>query len=166
MQIRAARASSDREISLIASRMRLTLMEVLGAQAGAAMYTMDWLRERVRFHLDPLRCTAAIFVAESAAGELIGQSIVRVEPARPSDAAPAAEVYGLMSTIYVVPAVRRNGVAEKLVEQAEAWMREQGLDRAATNTGQHNQKLIGLFEKRGYQISLHTEDMVQLSRQL
>ena len=172
MQIRAARTSSDHEIDLIASRMRLTLIEVLGDEAGAALYTLDWLRERVRFHLDPQQCLAAVFVAESDAGEIIGQSIVRVEPARPADKAPmenassAAEEYGLMSTIYVVPAARRSGVAEQIVSQVEAWIRAQGLSRAATNAGQHNDKLIRLFEKRGYTIALRSGDMVQLSREV
>lgn len=146
--------------------MRLTLMEVLGDEAGAALYTLDWLRERVRFHLDPQQCLAAVYVAESDAGEIIGQSIVRVEPARPLATGPAPEEYGLMVTIYVVPEARRAGAAERLVDQAEAWMRKHGLERAATNTGQHNQKLIRLFEKRGYTISLHTKDMVQLARAL
>jgi GNAT superfamily N-acetyltransferase len=166
MQIRATRASSDLEIDLIASRMRLTLMEVLGDEAGAAMYTMDWLRERVRFHLDPQLCLAAVYVAESDAGEIIGQSIVRVEPARPALAATVQDEYGLVATIYVVPEARRAGVAELLLDQAEAWIRAQGLHRAATNTGQHNLKLIRLFEKRGYAITLRTDDMVQLAREL
>lgn len=180
MHIRAARASSDHEIDLITSRMRLTLMEVLGDEAGAALYPMDWLRARVRFHLDPQQCLAAVYLAESDAGEIIGQSIVRVEPARPeqparsarsNDAVPtdeasaADEEYGLMSTIYVVPAARRSGVAEQLVTQVEAWIRAQGLSRAATNTGRHNDKLIRLFEKRGYTITLRSKDMVQLSRE-
>jgi ribosomal protein S18 acetylase RimI-like enzyme len=166
MRIRAARASSDREIDLIASRMRLTLIEVLGEEAGTAMYSMDWLRDRVRFHLDPQRSTAAVLLAESDASEILGQSIVRIEPARQQGAEPRADEYGLMSTIYVVPEARRMGVAERLVEQVEAWIRERGLDRAATNTGKHNQKLICLFEKRGYEVTLRTEDMVQLSRKI
>jgi len=165
MQIRATRASSDREIDLIASRMRLTLIEVLGEEAGTSLYTMEWLRERVRFHLDPQQCVAAVYVAESDTGEILAQTIVRIEPARPCEASQSPEEYGLVSTIYVVPEARRSGIAERLLAQAESWMGEQGLRRAATNTGQHNQKLIRLFEKRGYTISLRSE-MVQLSRAL
>lgn len=166
MHIRATRASSDHEIDLIASRMRLTLMEVLGKEAGASRYTLDWLRARVRFHLDAQRCVGAVYVAESPTGKIVGQSIVRIEPARATAAPAARDEYGLMATIYVEPEARREGVAGRLVDQVEAWMRAQGLARAATNTSQHNDKLIRLFEKRGYQISLRTDDMVQLTRAL
>ena len=38
-------------IALIARRMQSTLVEVLGAERGAQMYTMTWLRQRVREHL-------------------------------------------------------------------------------------------------------------------
>jgi GNAT superfamily N-acetyltransferase len=166
MQIRAARASSDVEVGLIASRMRLTLVEVLGKERAEEMYSQEWLRARVRFHLDPGLCHAAVYLAEADDGRVLGQSILRIEPARPLAAASAAEEYGLMATIYVVPEARRSGIAERLVEQVEAWIRSQGLSRAATNTGQHNEKLIRLFEKRGYTISLRTGDMLQLSRPL
>lgn len=166
MRIRALQAGSNREIELIASRMRLTLVEVLGKDRAEDLYSMDWLRERVRFHLDPMQCHAAVYLAEAEDGHILGQSIVRIEPARPLNDKPSPEEYGLMATIYVAPEARRSGVAEQLVEQVEVWMREHGLERAATNTGQHNRKLIRLFEKRGYTISDRIEEMVQLSREL
>ena len=166
MRIRALQAGSNREIELIASRMRLTLVEVLGKDRAEDLYSMDWLRERVRFHLDPMQCHAAVYLAEAEDGHILGQSIVRIEPARPLDAKPSPEEYGLMSTIYVAPEARRAGVAVRLVDQVEAWIQEQGVDRAATNTGQHNLKVIRLFEKRGYTISDRTDEMVQLSREL
>lgn len=40
------------EIELVATRMRQTLVEVLGPEKGTALYTMEWLLERVRWHLD------------------------------------------------------------------------------------------------------------------
>lgn len=56
------------EIEIIAERMRATLVEVLGEARGQAMYTMEWLRDRVCFHLDPARSTGAVLVAEEAGG--------------------------------------------------------------------------------------------------
>lgn len=179
MKIRAVQAASDQEIQLIAKRMRMTLMEVLGAEEGAQLYTLDWLRERVRFHLDPDQCVAQVLLAESeeeddaastsAASSLeskiLGHAIVRVEPARGKAVPSSPDEYGLMSTIYVPPDHRRQGIAEALLDAVETWVSARGLARCATNTGKHNLKLIQLMEKRGYEIRLRTEDMVQLVRE-
>ena len=60
----------------------------------------------------------------------------------------------------------RSEVAQALVARGEAWMREQGLQRAATNTSSSNEKLIRLFEGQGYAIVLRVDQMVHLSRSL
>ena len=36
-------ADADDEVALVARRMRLTLMEVIGDEEGQAMYSMEWL---------------------------------------------------------------------------------------------------------------------------
>ena len=41
--IRAIDPQSRAEVELVASRMRQTLVEVLGEEVGGNMYTMDWL---------------------------------------------------------------------------------------------------------------------------
>ena len=46
-KIRQINPSSSSEIELVAKRMRDTLMEVAGAERGEAMYSMEWLIERV-----------------------------------------------------------------------------------------------------------------------
>lgn len=160
VQIRALGQASTDEVELIAARMRATLQEVLGPEAGEALYTMEWLRERVRFHLEAARDRAAVLVAEDATGAIIGHAIVREERDE------LARAFGLMSTIYVLPASRRAGVADRLVDEVEAWIHARGLARAATNTGSQNHPLIRLFENRGYAIRVRTRDMVQLSRRL
>jgi GNAT superfamily N-acetyltransferase len=155
--IRALDPLRESEIVLVASRMRDTLVEVLGKTQGEAMYSLEWLEERVRFHLDPLR-SAKVFLAEYER-QIVGQTIVRAE-------GEAGEAYGLFSTIFVVPEHRRHGVARLLLSQGESWMREQGLHRAATNTAHDNQKLIRILETLGYSIALRADPMVHLSRQL
>ena len=153
-------AAAEEEIDLVARRMRATLIHVLGEERGSGLYTMDWLRERVRFHLDPARSTAQVLLAELQPGQVAGHTILRREE-------PAGQLpFGLFSTIYVEPSSRRQGVATALLRRGEAWFREQGLGRAATNTAAHNQPLIEQFGRQGYALSFSAEDMVQLSKVL
>ena len=140
--------------------MQQTLVEVLGQVRGGSMYDVAWLQDRVRFHLDPERCTGAIFVARGPGAELVGHTIVRIEQE------PPGPPYGLFSTTQVVEEARRAGVASRLLDRGERWMSEHGLERAATHTAHDNAGLIALYAQRGYEIVLRADDMVQLSRAL
>ncbi|MBZ0117118.1 MAG: GNAT family N-acetyltransferase [Sandaracinaceae bacterium] len=155
---------SSAEIALVAERMRATLVEVLGQERAVAMYSMDWLEDRVRQHVDPARSIGAVFVActepASSDSAIAGHCIVRVE----HDEAGAP--YGLFSTTYVVPEHRRGGVATALLCRGERWMRERALPLAATATSQANAKLIGLYEKHGYTIVLRAGEMLRLEKKL
>jgi len=124
--------------------MRATLVEVEGEQAGTAMYTLDWLRDRVCWHLDPGASTAQVMVAEDVHGDVLGHTIYRLE--KPADGA----AFGLVSTTYVMPHARRHGVAALLLSCAEAWFQEKGLSRAATWTSATNTPLLQLYERHGY----------------
>lgn len=159
-RIRPLDPSSAAEIDLVAGRMRETLVEVLGDARGTALYTMDWLRDRVRWHLDPEKTTARIFLAELAGGHVAGHTIVRVD--RDDDGRPI----GLFSTTFVEPASRRLAIATSLVRCGEAWLTERGMTVLVTDTSRTNTKLIRLFEKHGYRIVLAVEDMVRLARTL
>ncbi|CAN0477795.1 unnamed protein product, partial [Phaeothamnion confervicola] len=94
------------EIDIVAGRMRETLLEVL----GYCEYSLDWLRERVKFHLQ----VGAVFVVE--ADRILGHTIVREEDGK-----------GLFSTTYVLPESRRLGVADALLDRGEEWMRSRGM---------------------------------------
>lgn len=147
MRVRQIDRASDAEIELVASRMRETLVEVLGEERGGSMYTMDWLVQRARFHLDTARCTGEIFLAEDGGAEVVGHTIVRIE----SDEANPG--YGLFSTIFVAQERRITGVASRLLEAGEAWMLGHGLGEARTYTDEFNTPLIRLFEKHGYAVA-------------
>jgi GNAT superfamily N-acetyltransferase len=148
---------SPAEIEIVAERMRQTLVEVLGEVRGTSMYTMDWLRDRVRFHLDPARSTAEVFLAEDD-GRIVGHTIVRVE------VEDGGRSMGLFSTTYVEPAHRRGGVASLLLERGEAWMRARSLGHAVTYTDEGNARLIRLYEKHGYRIVDAQQQMVKLEK--
>lgn len=146
--------------------MRQTLIEVEGEETGVSLYTMDWLRERVRWHLDPINTTAQIFLAERFDGAIVGHTIVRMEMDE------QGQQYGLFSTTFVSPEARRHAVATMLLTHGEEWMLQHGLREAATWTSATNTKLIRLYHKHGYTVvAQHTHDvtltrMVKLAKSL
>jgi GNAT superfamily N-acetyltransferase len=169
MLYRPIHRESVAEIELVASRMRLTLMEVLGHERGAEMYDMNWLINRVRWHLDPVNTKAEIFLAEAADQTIVGHTIVRVDLSPNPPEYPYQQEhprYGIFSTTYVVPELRRAGLANQLLEAGESWIRSQGQCYAVTDTAADNGKLQLLFEKRGYGIIVREGEMVRLGKSL
>jgi len=159
-RIRPMDPTSETELELVARRMRLTLNEVLGEEVGTALYAMEWLRQRVLWHLDPVNCTGQVFLAENADGTIVGHTIVRI------DVDDAGTPIGLFSTTYVVPEARRRAVASSLLLAGEAWLIGHGMATAVTDTSAANLKLIRLYEKHGYAIIDTQGDMVRLGRAL
>ena len=145
MHIRELDARNDHEVRLVAERMRATLVEVEGEAQGAQLYSMDWLEQRVRWHLDPAQTRAQVAVAVDETGAIVGHTIVRIES--PDDAP-----FGLVSTTYVLPEARQSGLASRLLEHAHRWFRDRGVDTVCTWTSSTNTKLIGLYRKYGYTI--------------
>lgn len=158
--IREIDRSNRGEIDLIAQRMRQTLVDVLGEEKGGSMYTMEWLRDRVLWHLDETATTAKIFLSENQDGKITGQAIARIE------LSDDGEQYGYFSTIYVDPAFRRQGWAKSFLKCVEEWFTEKNMPKIIYNTAQSNSTVIDLFCKHGYAVT-HTEsDMVQLTKLL
>ena len=151
---------SEPEIALVANRMRATLMEVLGNDRGEAMYTLEWLRERVRCHLDPSHCDGEVLLSIGDSGDIHGHIILRVETSEDG------LKYGLFSTIYVEPNARREGRALELIKAGEAWFQARSLPYASTNTDPMNLPLIRLYESVGYQVTSQSEDFVVLQKAL
>ena len=147
------------QLELVAARMRATLVEVLGPEIGEPMYSLEWLRDRAASHVDG-RCVGAIFIAKDSGAEgNIGHIILRQE-------LDAEGPLGLVSTIYVLPAGRRHGVARQLVDAAHDWFRSRGLRRSATDTSNTNTPLIRLFNGLGYEIVFRSgeKNMVRLMK--
>lgn len=164
MRLRAITLDETAAIDLVAQRMRATLVEVEGEQAGGGMYSIDWLRDRVRWHLDGR--AAAVVVAQDPAGAIVGHTIYRIETS--ADGTP----FGLVSTTYVVPEARRLGVAQQLLEHAESWFRARGLPQCCTWTSSTNAPLIALYTRNGFALAerasneLTRTPMVRLAKQL
>lgn len=151
---------SDTEISLVAQRMRQTLVEVLGEDEGESLYSMEWLLQRVQWHLDPNQAVAEVFLAEDPQGTIVGHTIVRKE------VNDCQREIGLFSTTYVEPDFRKTGVATELLEEGEKWILQQGLPSSETHTAQDNRKLINLFQRRGYAQFAGTNQMIILRKAL
>ena len=159
MRIREIDPKSSDEIRVVATRMRQTLVEVLGEEVGGNMYTMEWLVDRVQFHLDPARSTAKVFLAIDDE-EIVGHTIVRLEPDEQEGR------IGLFSTTYVIPEARRQGTAALLLQTGESWLCEQGMKVAVTYTDVANTPLQQLYKDHGYEVSPMPNDFVALRKSL
>lgn len=145
MRVRPIDPAASDEVALVALRMRLTLVEVLGEEVGGSMYDAAWLQDRVMQHLDGRIERAEVFVAEIGES-IVGHTIVRV------DADDDGSPIGLFSTIYVDPSARARGVAGELIAHGEAWMRKRRMRVARTYTATTNEPLHRLFGRHGYTI--------------
>lgn len=159
VRIRALNAEAPEEVALVAARMKLTLMEVLGEARGGAMYTPEWLIARVRWHLDESVCVGAVFVAESLEHGVVGHTIVR----RADD---DGDLHGLFATTFVLPEARSVGIGGLLLNRGEAWMRSLGLPAAMTATSTTNAPLISLFEEQRFVVHDHHGEMLRLRKPL
>ncbi|MCA9295319.1 MAG: GNAT family N-acetyltransferase [Phycisphaerales bacterium] len=159
IRIRPIDPACEREVSHIARNMRETLIEVLGAETGAAMYSLEWLVQRVLWHCDPAKCTGEVLLAVHDEVGIVGHTIVRIECENGVDV-------GLFSTTYVPPAWRRQGVASALLAHGESWMLEHQLAEAVTYTDHQNDRLIALYRGFGYALQPMPDNFVRLHRAL
>lgn len=157
--IRPLLPDRESEIAHVAQRMRLTLIEVLGEQAGRGRYSDAWLVDRVRAHLDPTRLNGAGFLAELPNVGIVGHLLARPEQ-------DGTRTIGLIATVYVEPAERGRGIASRLFDAGEAWLRARSLDEIAYDTGEQHRNMIGLLTARAYSITHRAQEqqMVRLTR--
>ncbi len=158
--IRAIDPQSRTEVELVASRMRQTLVEVLGEEVGTNMYTMEWLIQRVLWHLDPNQCVGQVLLSEDGEGRVTGHTIVRIE--RDQD----GKLIGLFSTFFVEPGSRNRAIATSFVAHGERWMVDHGMHTARTYTADSNDRLKNLLIRLGYQAVPVQNQMIALSKSL
>jgi GNAT superfamily N-acetyltransferase len=97
--------------------MRDTLIEVLGYERGSSMYSLEWLEQSARFHLDPDTCKGEIFVAE-VEDKIVGHTIVRIEGGD-------GQHYGLFSTFYVLPDFQGKSAGKNLLNTVINYVKVQ-----------------------------------------
>ncbi len=158
--IRELNPQSPAEIELVATRMRQTLIEVVGEEKGGGMYTMEWLRDRVLWHLDSTKTTSKVLLAEDPHGHIAGHALARIE------VADDKTDYGYFATVFVEPTYRRKGIATDFMAQIEKWFVSKNMPKIIYNTAETNGRLIRLFKRHGFVITLFHSEMVQLTKML
>jgi putative acetyltransferase len=90
--------------------------------------------------MDALRQPNVLFaVARSDTGEAVGCGAIVIEPE-----------YGELKRMYVVPAQRSRGIAQRLLARLEAAARERGCRAFALETGFRQPEAIRFYERAGY----------------
>jgi ribosomal protein S18 acetylase RimI-like enzyme len=94
------------------------------------------------------RDDAALFVAEQD-GTIAGVVEVEVREA-PDTPLHVPRRYGEVSTVVVRGVLRGRGIGRALMEAAERWARERGLDSLQLTVYEFNQAARDLYERLGY----------------
>lgn len=160
--IRELSSDSETEILLVGQRMRKTLIDVLGEEKGCALYTVEALIDRVRWHLDTAKRNGRVYLSQDELGNITGQTLARVETDE------TGTEFGRFSMVYVEPEFRRRGIAAQLISTVEHWFQDLGMPKIIYNTGETNQRVIDLFCRRGYRVTYWNREgeMVQLTKTL
>ncbi|MEW6358298.1 MAG: GNAT family N-acetyltransferase [Planctomycetota bacterium] len=80
-------------------------------------------------------------------GELDGRPVALIEASFRPNFSPAV---GHISDVYVVPELRRRGIARRMMKMAEDWLRAQGAASADLNVSALNETAIVLYRNLGY----------------
>ena len=155
IKIRDIDADSCEEIQLVAQRMRETLIEVLGEEKGTSLYSMQWLEDRVRWHLDVKNTKGRVLVAQNKTQEIVAHAIARIDK---------GAGFGYFSTVFVAPHFRKMGVASVLMDYVEDWFRQNKMNKVIYNTAENHAVLLKIFKSRGYEVTHAEAEMLQLTK--
>ncbi|MFC1679152.1 GNAT family N-acetyltransferase [Elusimicrobiota bacterium] len=64
--------------------------------------------------------------------------------------------YGKIVILYVVPEHRGKGIAAKLKQEGESWLRSQGVKKVITEIDAKNERMLDINKKAGFRIKSHT----------
>lgn len=87
------------------------------------------------------------FFAAWQGGRVVGTGAVR---RMPGEANTGGRPYGEVKRMYVVPALRGQRVAQRMVATLEDALKVQGLSLALLETGRDQHQAVGLYERCGY----------------
>ena len=126
----------------------VALGRTVGSEPGRWLITTtDWRSAGdERRYLKALRRyeDAAVYVAETDEGEIVGRLSVARDP-HPASAHVAD--LGLM----VAERHRRRGIGRALLQQAVAWARAHGVEKLELHVFPHNEAAIALYESFGFE---------------
>lgn len=78
---------------------------------------------------------------------IVGCAAVR---RRPAEAATGERAYGEIKRMIVLPAARGQRIGERLLDELEAVLRDDGIDQALLETGAAQTAAVRLYERCGY----------------
>lgn len=70
----------------------------------------------------------------------------------PPHAALCDRRYFALYDLVVEPAIRRHGVATRLLEACMAWVREQGIEEVELNVFAFNEEAIAFYQRNGFRV--------------
>ncbi len=106
-----------------------------------------WRQAYAEYVASLLRREDACVVVAWVPGELVGMAVGRVM------LAPAFFRYrwrGYIQDVYTREPYRRQGIARRMVERLEAWMRDQGVRRVELTVAPQNPAALAFWEDLGY----------------
>jgi GNAT superfamily N-acetyltransferase len=142
LSIEEVRPGQDALCAVIAHRMALTLMEAPKMGFVEAMSQLPFARERLDFYLDPSKCQGRVWVARFE-GECVGHTMGMAE----RDEAGAV---GHMGTFFVIPGLRRRGIARALLRANANWLSSLGLVRIVYRTAEDYTPMQALLLSEGF----------------
>jgi len=81
-------------------------------------------------------------------GELDERPVALIEASFRPNFSPAV---GHISDVYVVPDLRRQGIAARMMQMAEEWLKTQGATSVDLNASARNETALALYRKLGYE---------------
>ena len=113
-----------------------------------------WIEFKKSDTLDPEGPDHQIFIAEDEEGVLAG--LIWLAKREPFYVFKERLVW--IYNIHVIPEFRRRGLARRLHEKAEEWVRQQGLNSIGLHVLDHNKIARDLYEFSGYKlVATHNE---------
>ena len=89
------------------------------------------------------------FLVARRDGVAVGCGAARRMPAEPDT---GGQPYGEIKRMFVAPAQRGQRIAEALVAQLEAGLRDQGINQALLETGRDQAEALRLYRRAGYTV--------------
>ncbi len=145
----------------------MTAVRIRAARAEDAHHVRDLERMIVEASLPGVREVRSGAAYAISAGATIADAL-RLVAVAGGDAEPAEErVVGLIAltvrsgtagqalhahirALAIAPPFRRQGIAKRLLREAEAWTREQGIAKVAANVAEGNRAALAFFTCAGY----------------
>jgi len=123
--------------------------EVVALLNALDAYLMELYEPEANHLLDvsALLAPGISFFVARVGGQAVGTGAVRRMAA---EASTDDQPFGEVKRMYLDPTFRGRGYAARMLDALETEMRDQGLVRAALETGRHQLEAVKLYERCGY----------------